>query len=154
MRTNLTRTSQKAFITESGITPIFVPHILTGKRQAERAVFRFTEEVTFIRKEKKHTFDITNISINAPYDTPPTAAATVLNTGSETIAEADFIVIVYDEDGTAIGASRTFEKDIAPNETRALRYTWVHPFELHSGSCIGGLCEKQPKRVEIFPIVH
>ena len=60
----------------------------------------------------------------------------------------------FDEEGTAVAASRTFEKDMYPGEERVIQFSWVYPPALQKGECPGGLCVKQVERVEITPIIR
>ena len=149
----ITRASQKSVISENGVTPIFVPHIITKARVPARAEFRFTEEPVFRVRDSAYMFDVTDVTVSAREGVSPTVSAIATNVGPEAVREVDFVVIVYDDDDNAIAASRTFERYIAPGGRRELRYSWVHPFDLRRGSCPGGLCVKDVKRVEIIPVV-
>lgn len=149
----ITRASSKTPIMPNGVTPIFVPHMLTGQQKAVTASFRFTEEPMFQPVPSPYGFDITDIYIETPEDKPPYARALVTNVGELPIREVDFIVILYDEENIAIAASRTFKEDMRPQETQTIQYSWVRPLTLRKGQCPGGLCTKQVKRVEIVPIV-
>ena len=79
---------------------------------------------------------------------------TAVNVGAALVREVDFVAIIYDEEGVAIAASRTFEEDVRPEERREIQFTWVHPLTLRKGVCPGGQCIKQVERVEIIPIVR
>ena len=147
------RASENTAIMPNGVTPVFVPHILTGNREAATASFRFTEEPKFVPVEQPWNVSITDIYIETPEDDPAYVRASAMNAGDKVIKEADFVIILYDEEDVAVAASRTYEKNILPEEARILQFSWVHPIALRKGTCPGGLCPKQIRRVEIVPIV-
>lgn len=150
----ITRASQRTPIMPNGITPVFVPRILTHEREAKTASFRLIGEPQFAEAPKQNDdFIFTDVYFEASGDKPPYVRATTRNIGTEPVKSADFVAILYDEDGIAITASRTFEKNIEPQETRVLQYSWVQPLELYRGPCASGTCTKEIKRVEIVPIV-
>ena len=149
----ITRHSTKTTIMPNSITPIFVPYILTGQRRASSASFHFTEEPTFSQMPYPYAFNIADVYTETPEDKPPYVRAVVTNIGGKIVKEADFVAILYDEEDIAVAASRTFEENIRPQETRTIQYSWVKPIELRKGQCPGGQCIKQIKRVEIKPIL-
>ena len=153
-RSLIGRVSQKTAIMPNGITPIFVPHILTGQRETASASFRFVKEPKFAEQPYPYGFEVMDIQREIEQDEPPYVRATVKHVGEFPVREADFVIILYDEEGTAIAASRTAEKDIGPGEERIIQFTWVHPLRLRKGQCPGGLCEKEVERIEIIPIIR
>ena len=150
---SITRTSKKTTIMPNGITPIFVPHIVTGERQATSASFRFTEKPSMVPQPNTYDIDITDVRLDTPEKTPPYIYAVATNNGKTAVKRVDLVVVIYDEDGIAIAASKTFEKNIKPQEARAIQYSWVHPFTLRKGECPGGYCRKEVGRAEIIPII-
>lgn len=149
----ITRASSKTTIMPNGVTPIFAPHFLTGQQKAVTASFRFTEKPKFLPVPNPYGFTIADIHLTVPEDKPSYVRALVTNVGELPVKEVDFVAILYDEDNVAVAASRTFEEDVKPRETRTIQYSWVLPLTLRKGICPGGLCTKQVKRVEIVPIV-
>ena len=154
----ITRASQRTLIMPNGVTPIFVPHILTGASAVASASFRFTEEPRFVPRPEPHRFTVSDITTDIRDNTPPRVSAVVRNDGDVTAEGSDFVVIVYDEDGVAIAASRTFEEYIPPGESRRIQFTWVYPFVLRAGRCAGARtdereCLRKVKRVEIIPVM-
>ena len=157
-RSIITRASKKTAIMPNGVTPIFVPHILTGKSTVATASFRFTEEPRFVRYDGAYNFTFSDIRTDVRDNMSPRVDAVVTNAGDTTAAAANFIVIVYDEDGVAIAASRTFEEYMEPGESRRIQFTWVYPFVLRAGRCAGARtdereCLRKVKRVEIIPVM-
>ena len=148
------RVSQTTPIMPNGITPIFVPHVVVDKQEVTSTSFRFVKEPTFKKQPYPYGFEIKNIYKNIEENKAPYVRATAVNTGKRTMKEVDFVVILYDENGTAIAASRTFEKEIQPKEERVIQFSWIHPLTLQKGQCPGGQCEKQIERVDIIPIIN
>ena len=148
------RVSQKTTIMPNSNTPIFVPHILTGQREAASASFRFVKEPMFAEQLYPYGFELLDVQREIEEDEPPYVRATVKHVGEFAVRETDFVIILYDEEGTAIAASRTTEKDMRPEEERIIQFTWVHPLTLRKGLCPGGLCEKEVERVEVVPIIR
>ena len=81
------------------------------------------------------------------------SGATAVNVSAYPVRKVDFVVVLYDAEGTAIAASRTSQEKIQPGEERVIQYTWVRPLTLRKGQCPGGLCAKQVERIEITPII-
>ena len=148
------RASKKTPIMPNGITPIFVPHILTGRQETATASFRFVEEPKFAEQPYPYGFDIKNIYRETEEGSTPYIRADAINVGASTVRETDFVVILYDEEGTAVAASRTFEENIRPEEKRVIQFTWAHPITLRKGVCPGGQCVKQVERIEIIPVIR
>ena len=65
------RTSQFTPIMPNGITPIFVPHIVTGKQEVVSASFRFVKEPKFAEQPYPYGFDIKDIYREISEDAPP-----------------------------------------------------------------------------------
>ena len=148
------RISQVTPIMPNGITPIFIPHIVVDQQEVASASFRFIRRPTFKEQPYPYGFEIKNIQKKIEEGTAPYVRATAVNTGEKAVRETDFVIILYDEEGTAIAASRTFEKDIRPKEERVLQFSWVNPLTLRKGQCPGGQCEKQVEKIEIIPIIR
>ena len=150
----ISRHSEKTSIMPNSITPIFVSAILTGESKVAGASFRFVNESVFVPKPNDAAFSVSDIATHVPERGAPRVSATVRNIGSETVPEVDFVVIVYDEGGVAIAASRTFETYVNPNEERHLEFSWIHPFTLRRDTCPGGTCLQQVKKIEIIPVIR
>lgn len=149
----IARSSEQTVVQPNGITPIFVPFIETGEIVPTDVSFRFVDEPQFVATKESQTFTIVDVVIETPDIGQPEVHAMVTNTGSRIVKDVDFVVIIYDEDGVAVAASRTFEEDMQPGESRNLHYTWVQPFSLRQVSCATGTCIRKIKQVEIIPVV-
>ena len=150
----ISRASEKTTIMPNGITPIFVSAILTGESKVATASFRFTEEPRFVLQPNDSTFTVSDIQIETPKNDNPQVRATVKYTGQQVLPEVDFVAVVYDVKDVAIAAARTFEQYLAPDEQRALQFSWVRPFTLRKDTCAGGICVQPVQRVEIIPVIQ
>ena len=148
------RVSQITSIMPNGITPIFIPHIVVDQQEVASTSFRFVREPIFKEQPYPYGFEIKDIYKDIERNTTPYVRATAVNTGEKVTKEVDFIIILYDESGIAVAASRTFEKDIQPKEERIIQFSWINPLTLRKGQCPGGQCEKQVERVDIIPIIR
>lgn len=148
--TSITRSSRRTTIMPNGVTPIFVPHIITKERVVSRATFRFVNDPVFAVYKGDHDFTFSNVHYDS---TKPSVDAVVTHNGRSWLREVEFVVILYDEDDVAVAASSTVVSHIDPGASRNLAYTWVHPIVLRRGPCPGGLCTREVKRVEIIPII-
>ena len=148
------RVSQLTPVMPNGITPVFIPHIVTGEQKATITSFRFVREPQFIEQPYPYGFEIKDIYRETDADKSPYVRATAVNVGKSMVREVDFVIVLFDEEGTAVAVSRTFEKDVYPNEERVIQFSWVHPLALRKGKCPGGLCVKQVERIEITPIIR
>lgn len=148
------RVSQTTSIMPNSITPIFVPHIVVDQQEVASTSFRFVKEPVFREQPYPYGFEVKDIYREIEEKEAPYIRATAVNTGERRVREADFVIILYDEEGVAIAASRTFEKNIQPREERVLQFSWIHPLKLRKGQCPGGQCEKQVEKIEIIPIIR
>ena len=148
---SITRASRRTPIMPGGVTPVFVPHIVTKEREVSRATFRFVTPPVFEKYNNPYKLSFSNVRLDAE---KPSVDAVATNTGRSRLREVEFIVILYDADNVAVAASSTVHSHIDPGESRNLAYTWVHPITLRQGQCPGGICFRAIERVEIIPIVY
>ncbi|MDE0243482.1 MAG: FxLYD domain-containing protein [Candidatus Kaiserbacteria bacterium] len=148
---SITRASRRTPIMPGGVTPVFVPHIITKERSVSHATFRFVSNPKFAVHQNPYDIIFSNIDLDA---NEPSVSAVATNRGSQSLREVEFVVILYDADNVAVAASTTVHSHIRPGESRNLAYTWVHPISLRQGPCPGGTCYRPIERVEIIPIVY
>ena len=149
------RSSSFTTISSGGITPVFVPHVLSEERVISNVTFRFVGDPLqyLIPTNDDHSFLTRSIDIEAGEGKQPRVVGLVENISTVVVPEVEFVLILYDQENTAVAASRTFERNMFPNEKRELLYTWVNPFVLNKVPCAGGLCSNSITRGEIIPIV-
>ena len=148
------RVSKTTPIMPNGITPVFIPHIVTGKQEAAVTSFRFVREPKFAKQPYEYGLDIQDVYRRVGEGEEPYVRATAVNVGTKMVRAADFVALLYDEEGTAVAASNTFAERIKPGERREIQYTWPNPLTLRKGTCPGGQCIKQVERVEIIPVIR
>ncbi|MCY4576834.1 MAG: hypothetical protein OXB96_00145 [Candidatus Kaiserbacteria bacterium] len=153
LNTLIGRVSEITPIMPNGITPVFIPHILTGQQEVATASFRFVREPSFEEQPYPYGFEIKDIYKDITGDASPYVRATAVNTTAVAVPKVAFVIILYDEDGVAIAASQTVEEDVRSGEERVIQFSWTFPFSLRKGPCPGGQCVKQVGRVEIVPII-
>jgi hypothetical protein len=61
-------------------------------------------------------------------DTAPRVVANVENIGNIPASNIDVVAVVFDINGNAIGASRTFVESLARGEKQQVSFTWPAPF--------------------------
>lgn len=144
----ITRATKNVLILENGITPIFIPHIITQNRVPTRATTRFIQDFVFTDEFVRPDITFSDIEIN---ESPAISVrATATNNSNYSIREIDFVAILYNEKDVAVSASKTFKRNFKAGEIIDLNFTWVLPFDLIDVS--GGSGEI--KKVEITPVLN
>ncbi len=124
--------AKRAFpIVESGIT--------LGEQTPVRIEFKFDEGSAWTKQvSKENPLVASNISlINAT--SSPKLSANIINKDFNPYSNIEVVAILYDENGNAMGASRTFIDKIEGNQTTSLIFTWPNPFKT------------TPTKIEIIP---
>lgn len=94
--------------------------------------FEFTEIPTWINisSEKINQLKIlTGDIVVEDENENPKAFTTIKNKSLFTIPELNVILILYDNSGNAISASRTYLQSLKGEETKELNFTWPLPFD-------------------------
>jgi len=60
-------------------------------------------------------------------NTRPHLSATIKNDSLFTIPEVSVVVLLYDEKGNALSASRTYLDELTPEESEDINFTWPEP---------------------------
>jgi hypothetical protein len=109
--------------------PIIETKIYTGKRTAGRVVFNI--DAKSAKWEKMSARDekvvVKDQQISSE-DTAPRVVANVENIGNIPASNIDVVAVVFDINGNAIGASRTFVESLARGEKQQVSFTWPEPF--------------------------
>ena len=146
----VTRASEFTTIMPAGVTPVFIENVVSGEREISSADFRFTTEPEF--EPFNRTLDLSITNIEEIYDNEPSVSAVVNNLSNADVRDIDFVAVIFDEDGNAINASRTYIRRLDGGSSNVLNYTWFRPFELNTRPCETGRCEIPVNRVEILPV--
>lgn len=122
------------------VTPIIENNLDTGKIDAARVSFEFTEPIRWVKQEpleqlvsiqKQELFEVGGY---------PRISASVLNNTLGTLDDLRFVAIVYDINSNVIATSNTIIPRLLKGETEDIIFTWPFRFET------------QPTRFEIIPI--
>jgi Mg-chelatase subunit ChlD len=114
---------------------LYEPNISTGERVPTRAVFEFGKNLTWVKNTApQEDITVTSKALSRE-DSTPRVDAVVVNNGTTLIPHIEFVAIVYDGAGNAIGASKTFVNDLVRGSTKSLVFTWPQPFTTKSDSC-------------------
>lgn len=131
----ITERSGVTFIPRGSAFAVFEGRIETGERIPVRAAFRFNDNLSWTRNTAPMP-DITvlNKALVRP-DSSPRVDASVSNNGFDRLRNIEFVAIISDGAGNAIGASRTFVEYLERGETIPLVFTWPEPFETRADIC-------------------
>lgn len=117
-----------AFISPGGITPFFEGGIDTGNRVALRAIFTFTQPLTWVRSSRT-TDGITVSNIRtSDLDLSPRIQATVSNASPGPVLDTSFVAVVFDRGDNAFAASATKIDRIASGASEEIVFSWPDPF--------------------------
>lgn len=120
----------QTFIPASGKFAIFEPGIGVGNSIPVYTTFEFTEIPvwTTVSEEKLKQLNLSIYDIKLEnQDTSPHLSAIIKNDSLYTIPEVGVVVILYDEKGNAISASRTYIDVLSSGENKNIDFTWPQP---------------------------
>ncbi len=119
--------------------PILETGIALGSQTPVRIEFVFEDPIIW----KKETATNNPLSVNSinldGATTTPSLNAKIQNSDVASYKNIEVVAILYDENGNAMGASRTFIDNINGGETVPVNFNWPTPFS------------KIPARIEIVP---
>lgn len=131
----VTERSGRAFIPRGQTFVLFEGNILTNERIPVRAVFEFGKNLQWVKNvAPKENISVSSKALSKE-NTTPRIDAVVINNGISLIPYIEFVAIVYDGAGNAIGASKTFVSDLVRGSSKELVFTWPEPFTTVSDSC-------------------
>ncbi len=123
------------FISSKSTFAVFEPGIIIGEKIPTRVTFEFISELLW----KKDTALKPQLTIRTPVlseeEEHPRIDALISNNSLQPLSNVEAVVVVFDGEGIAIGASRTFIDYLAKDETAPIIYTWPEPFEADIGFC-------------------
>ena len=127
--------SGSSFIPRGATFALFEGNIRTGERVPVRATFEFGKKLEWI----SNTAAPAQISVESKAlskeDTTPRIDAVVKNNEFQSVNNIEFTAVVYDGQGNAIGASRTFVESLLKGESEPLVFTWPQPFATKADVC-------------------
>ena len=121
----------ESFIGPVGRFVIFEPSLNVGNRIPAKTLFKFTQIPVWEKIDKR--FETFPASVRdkklSNLDSTPKLSAVVSNDSIYDLSNLPVIAILYDKDGNALAASRTFLDQLTKNSTAPVYFTWPEPFE-------------------------
>lgn len=120
----------ETFVPPGGKFVVFEPAIDVGNSIPIYTTFEFTETPVWITVPKALITQVrvSVVGIRLENETTiPKLFATIKNNSLFRIPEVSFMVILYDEFGNAINASRTYLDVLLKEETKNISFTWPLP---------------------------
>jgi len=118
------------FIPPASAFAVFEPGIDIGNSIPVYVTFEFTETPVWLQvsQEKINQVKVlvSNIQL-ANEAASPRLSATIKNNSLFTIPNVSVVVILYDNSGNALSASRTYLSQLAPLENADINFTWPEP---------------------------
>ncbi len=118
-------------IDPNGRMVIFEPGINVGNKVPKITSFKFTEAPLWIKSDPV-LWDKVHIIVAdkklEQTDSAPRLTASVTNNTLYDVPNVEFTAIVYDGDGNAIAASKTYLDRLPKNSVRPIFFTWAEPF--------------------------
>ena len=117
----------ETFIPPAGKFAIFEPAIGVGNSIPVYTTFEFTEPPVWnkVSEDKLRQLKVlvSDIRLEAE-NTAPRLSATIKNDSLFTIPEVSVVAILYDKNGSALSASRTYLEELGSEEKRDINFTW------------------------------
>lgn len=121
------------FVPPGRVFPIFISPILTGNREASKAVFQITDEIDW-EKGYFNEPDLDVVNVSKTEDEGQTAVqADVFNNEVYPIKDTQVVAIIYDNNGNAVRASSTRVPYISPKDKANVVFTWTEVFGFEVG---------------------
>jgi hypothetical protein len=120
----------ETFIPPAGKFAVFEPGIGLGNAVPVYTTFEFTETPVWINvsQDKINQLKVTVSNIQLEnQDTSPHLSATIKNNSLFTIPAVNVIALMYDENGNAVSASRTYIDVLKKEESQDVDFTWPEP---------------------------
>ncbi|MEK9201502.1 MAG: vWA domain-containing protein [Patescibacteria group bacterium] len=114
---------------------IFEGGIDTGERIPTRVTFEFTHDLVWEKDAGDNPEVFVDNALLSKTDTKPRIDARLTNTSLRPVSNVEAVAIIFDTEGVAIGASRTFVDYLEKNEVMNIVFTWPEPFETGLGFC-------------------
>ena len=119
------------YVPPSGNFVVFEPAIDMGRLVPIYTTFEFTQNPFWIQvsQQKIDQLKILVSDINLENEnTSPRLSATIRNTSLFQIPGVNVMAILYDKDGNAVSASRTYLDAMQGEEISKVNFTWMEPF--------------------------
>jgi hypothetical protein len=128
----LTEARGSTFVPPGRIFPIFEHSIQTGNREAVKVTFE-VDSPNIVWKRGVFIdpgIHVANIS-NTEVDSRQRVSVDIENDEVYAMRDVPIVVVVYDEDGNARGASSSIIEYLSPKDKVNLSFTWNHKFDFN-----------------------
>lgn len=130
------------FIPPDKFFAIFENEILINEKIPSKVIFEFTSNASWKNKENKEVgLTVLNKSISHE-ESSPRIDAIIGNKTLKPISLIEVVAIAYDENGNALGFSRTFIDKLDKTENQNVTFTWPQSFK------------SKVEKIEIIPRVY
>ena len=119
----------------NSVYPIFEGRIQTGNRAPTRTFIEIEPpEVWQPAEAGREQFAVIDRELTGA-DAKPKLDAVVRNESLEEAKEVEVVATIFDAQGTALAASRTFVENFAPRSDTGVVFTWLEPIATTIRSC-------------------
>lgn len=115
-------------IPKNKIIAIFEPNINTQSKIPARATFEFIQKPIWRKDASTSPEFVVTQKVLSGETTMPRIDATIQNISLTPQERIEVVAIVYDTNGNAVAASRTFVDRLEKDQTSRVAFTWPTPF--------------------------
>lgn len=114
---------------------VFEGAIPVGEAIPDRVTFEFSNNLMWEKETSPEpSLSVSNVVLSKA-DTKPRIDAKLLNDSIQAVSNIEAVAIIFDSEGVAIGASRTFVDYLEKAQTANITFTWPEPFDTTLGLC-------------------
>lgn len=120
----------KTFIEPNKRSAIFESGITTGDNEAYNAFFRISSTQDWKKVDQSFAYSLFGVSqpVLSEQDTTPKVTAEVENKSFYNFVDIPVIAVLYNAEGNAIAASRTYIDSLAQGTKEKVYFSWPEPF--------------------------
>ncbi|MES2930392.1 MAG: hypothetical protein V4665_01260 [Patescibacteria group bacterium] len=124
------RRQGSTYLPPNGQFAVFEPRFDSGETEIRSVTFEFTAPLVWVKKEPTvQALPIRIDNVIAGDDAAhPSLTALITNDSVYDLPPFDVVVILYDEDGSAINASKTRKESLPSGTEASLLFTWPEAF--------------------------
>ncbi|MEN9582285.1 MAG: hypothetical protein RL641_239 [Candidatus Parcubacteria bacterium] len=126
----ITTRQGSAYVPPNGRLGIFESAIDTGKRAPKYTTFHFLNEPIWLTVTEEESTQSVFAEAGVPtnLDIAPRLQVSLENQSISTLRNIDVFAIIYDEDGIALGTSKTSIDTMVSGQKKSIPFTWREPF--------------------------
>lgn len=122
-------------IPKNKVLAIFEPNIDAQSKIPARVTFEFTQKLVWRKNLQISPELVVTQKILSGETNSPRIDATVENKSTESVERIEVVAIVYDDNGNAVAASRTFVDKLDKDQSARVAFTWPLPFPATQKIC-------------------